>query len=121
MEIPRHDASNAMDPASMAKLSAVINVEALRAYRRSVGLRTRAIVMQLQPHELKQPVDPARLGQMTSQGVVPAEAGGLLEYWGRLTITGLLLMPPTRHAFIHWNEALRIKQKISGPSGIAGI
>jgi hypothetical protein len=50
---------------------------------------------------------------MTEQGAVRAEAGELLEYWGGLTITGLLLMPPTRHLFVHWNEAQRIRQKIS--------
>jgi hypothetical protein len=112
MEIPVRDTGNAMDPDGVADLSAAINVQALQAYRLSVGRRTRAIVNQLQPHELKQKVDPARLGQMTAEGAVRAEASGLLEYWSRLTITGLLLMPPTRHAFVHWNEALLIKQKM---------
>ena len=113
MKILARDTGNLMDPASVAELSAAMNVQALRAYRRSVGLRTRAIVKQLQPHELKQPVDPARLHQMSAEGAVRSEAGDLLEYWGGLTISGLLLMPPTRHTFIHWNEALRIKQKIA--------
>jgi hypothetical protein len=111
MEIPERDTGNAMDPAGVAGLSLAINLAALRAYRQSVGRRTRAIVKGLQPHALKQKVDPARLEQMTLQGVVVPAAGWLLEYWGGLTITGLLLMPPTRHAFVHWNEALRIKQK----------
>jgi len=112
MEIAVRDTGNAMEPAGVADLSAAINVPALRAYRMSVGRQTRAIVMRLQAQELKQKVDPARLGQMTEQGAVRAEASGLLDYWGGLTIAGLLLMPPTRHAFVHWNEALRIKQKI---------
>ena len=112
MEIAVRDTGNAMEPAGVADLSAAINVPALRAYRMSVGRQTRAIVMRLQAQELKQKVDPARLGQMTEQGAVRVEASGLLDYWGGLTITGLLLMPPTRHAFVHWNEALRIKQKI---------
>ena len=112
MEIPECDTGNAMDPGSMAGLSAAINLAALRAYRRSVGIRTRAIVRQLQAHELKQKVAPARLEQMTAQGVVRAEAGGLLKYWSGLTISGLLLMPPTRHAFVHWTEAQKIKRKI---------
>lgn len=112
MEIAVRDTGNAMEAAGVADLSAAINVPALRAYRMSVGRQTRAIVMRLQAQELKQKVDPARLGQMTEQGAVRVEASGLLDYWGGLTITGLLLMPPTRHAFVHWNEALRIKQKI---------
>jgi hypothetical protein len=113
MEIPERDTGNAMESVDIAALSAAINVPALLTYRMSVGRRTRTIVNQLQPQELKQKVDPARLEQMTAQEAVRAKAGGLLEYWGGLTITGLLLMPPTRHTFVHWNEALRIKQKIS--------
>jgi hypothetical protein len=38
----------------------------------------------------------------------------VLEYWGGLTYAGLLLMPPTRHNFIHLNEALRVKKKVAG-------
>ena len=112
MEIPVRDTGNGMDPDGVADLSAAINIPALRAYRLSVGGRTRAIVNHLQPQELRQKVDPARLGHMTDEGAVRATSSGLLEYWGRLTITGLLLMPPTRHAFLHWSEILRIKQKI---------
>jgi len=113
MEVPERDTGNAMDPAGVAGLSSAINVPALQAYRRTVGLRTRAIVKQIGPHELKQRVDPIRLGQMTEQGVVRAEASDLLDYWGGLTIFGILLMPPTRHAFVHWSEAQKIKRKIN--------
>ena len=106
------DTANGMDTAGVAALSNAINLPALRDYRRSVGRRTRTIVKKLGVQELKQNVDPGRLEEMTVQGAVRPEAAGLLEYWGGLSITGLLLMPPTRHAFVHWNEALRIKQKI---------
>jgi hypothetical protein len=111
--ISERDTSNAMEPAAVAALSAAIHLPALRDYRRSVGCRTRLIVKQLGAQELIQKVDPARLENMRSQAAVRPEAGDLLEYWSGLTITGLLLMPPTRHAFVHWNEALRIKQKMS--------
>jgi hypothetical protein len=111
--ISERDTGNAMEPAAVAALSAAIHLPALRDYRRSVGCRTRLIVKQLGAQELIQKVDPARLENMRSQGAVRPEAGDLLEYWSGLTITGLLLMPPTRHAFVHWNEALRIKQIMS--------
>jgi hypothetical protein len=112
MEILVRDTGNAMDTTGVVELSATINVPAMRAYRRSVGRRTRTIVKHLEPQELQQKIEPARLREMTTQGAVRAEADDLLNYWGGLNISGLLLMPPTRHAFIHWNEALRIKQKI---------
>jgi hypothetical protein len=34
------------------------------------------------------------------------------EYWGGLTLAGLLLMPPTRHNLIHLNECVKIKKKV---------
>jgi hypothetical protein len=36
----------------------------------------------------------------------------LSDYWSKKTIAGLLLMPPTRHNFVHLNEAARIRQKL---------
>ena len=111
MQVNVRDTGNAMDAAGVADLSVRIDLQALRAYRLSVGRRTREIVKQLRPEELKHKVDPARLRQMTEEGAVVEAAGGVLEYWGGLTTAGLLLMPPTRHNFVHLNEALRVKQK----------
>lgn len=111
LKITARDTGNAMAEAGVADLSATIDLEALRAYRLAVGRRTREIVQQLQPAALKQKVDPARLRQVRLEGAVVEAAQDLLDYWGGLTIAGLLLMPPTRHNFVHLNEALRVKQK----------
>lgn len=101
---------NAMDPAAVAQLSATIDVAALRDYRVAVGCRTREIIMQLEPQALKERVQAVRLQQVRAEGAVVEAAGGILDYWGRRNIAGLLLMPATRHNFIHLNEALRLKQ-----------
>ncbi len=101
---------NAMDPAAVAQLSATIDVAALRDYRVAVGCRTREIIMQLEPQALKQKVQALRLQQVRVEGAVVEAADGILDYWGRRNIAGLLLMPATRHNFIHLNEALRLKQ-----------
>lgn len=112
MQVVVQDTGNAMTTATVVELSATINLEGLRAYRLSVGQRTRQIVKLLKWEQLKQKVDPACLRQITLQGALAETASGLLDYWGGLTMAGLLLMPPTRHNFIHLNEALRIRQKI---------
>jgi hypothetical protein len=112
MQVVVQDTGNAMTTSAMVELSTTINLEGLRAYRLSVGQRTRQIVKLLKWEQLKQKVDPACLRQITLQGAVAETASGLLDYWGGLTMAGLLLMPPTRHNFIHLNEALRIRQKI---------
>jgi hypothetical protein len=113
MKISVRHTGNAMDEAGVAKLSARINIAALRSYRLAVGRKTREIVKQLQPEDLKQKVDPSRLQQVMDEGAVVEAARGLIDYWGRRNIAGLLLMPATRHNFVHLNEALRIKQRRS--------
>lgn len=104
--------ANSMDGKSIATLSAQVDIDALRAYRQSVGRRTREIVRKLKPEEVKQKADPLRLQKVVNEGALLPEAIGILNYWSKRTIAGLLLMPPTRHNFLHLNEALRIKQRM---------
>jgi hypothetical protein len=104
--------ANRMDAASVAELSAGIDIKSLRAYRAAVGKRTRAIVRKLQAQDFKQKVDPARLESVLRQGAVSPEAMEIVEYWSKKTIAGLLLMPPTRHCILHFNEGMRIKELI---------
>jgi hypothetical protein len=102
---------NAMDEQEVAALSATIDVAALRAYRRAVGRATREIVQQLQPEALKQKVEPSRLQQVLDEGAVVEAASGVVDYWSRRNIAGLLLMPATRHHLTHLNEAYRLKRR----------
>ena len=111
MKLSAHDTGNAMPEADMAALSNTIDIEALRAYRLAVGRRTREIVQQLEPEELKQKVNPSRVQQILEEKVVVEEARGIAEYWSKRNIAGLLLMPATRHNLVHLNEALRLKQR----------
>jgi hypothetical protein len=107
----RHSA-NGMNAASIADLSASLDVKALQAYRLAVGQRTRAIVKKLKLEELISKVDPNRLKKVLEEGAVIPEAIGIVNYWGNRTMAGLLLMPPTRHNFLHLHEAMRLKQKL---------
>lgn len=103
---------NSMDDREMAAFSAQVDIAALRAYRQSVGRRTRTIVKKLKPEQFKQKVDPARAQRIMDEEALLPEAVAILNYWSTRTIAGLLLMPPTRHNFLHLNEASRIKQKL---------
>lgn len=109
---------NAMDESSVVIISARIDIYELRAYRQSVGHQTRKIVQKLKPEELNQKVDPLRLQTIMDEGALIPEAIGILNYWSKRTIAGLLLMPPTRHNFLHLNEAARIKQQVSHLPGV---
>lgn len=111
LKVSARDTGNAMRVDEIADLSNTIDIKALRGYRVAVGLRTREIIKNLQPQQLKNKVDPASLDQIRKEGAVVEAANGLLDYWGRRNIAGLLLMPATRHNLVHLNESLRLKEK----------
>lgn len=109
---PVRDTGNVMDAASIAALSARLDIQALRDYRLAVGQRTRKIVEGITPEALKQKVDPSRVEQVMKQGVLVEAAGSIARYWSRRDIAGLLLMPATRHNIVHLNAALEIKKRV---------
>lgn len=111
LNVPFRHTGNGMNAEEIATLSTAMNMEALRAYRMAVGRRTREIVSQIQPENFKQKVDPARIQHIWDQEAMLKNAEGIVTYWSRRTIAGLLLMPPTRHNAVHLNEALRVKQR----------
>jgi len=103
------DTGNAMTVEEIAVLSANVDLAALSAYRAAVGQRTRQIVQHIQPADIRRKVQPERLQRLLDEGAVCEASRGLLDYWGGLTVAGLLLMPPTRHNLVHLNEAIRLK------------
>lgn len=104
--------ANKMTDASVAELSAKMNVRALRAYRIAIGKRTRQIVHRLKIEDFKKKVDPVRIQKVMKAGAIAPEAMEIINYWSSKTVAGLLLMPPTRHCILHLNEAERIKKQI---------
>lgn len=103
---------NEMTEDEIAELSRKIDVDALLFYRIEVARKTRKIVESLQPGQFKQKVDSVKIKKLLDQGAVKREAGWLLDYWGNKTVAGLILMPATRHNFLHLNKSIRIKNKI---------
>ncbi len=101
-----------MTNASVAGLSAKMNIKALRAYRVAVGKRTQQIAKKLKAEDFKKKVDPVRIQKVMEAGAVIPEAMEVINYWSTRTIAGLLLMPATRHNILHLNEAERIKKII---------
>jgi hypothetical protein len=106
------DTGNAMSRDEVVDLNQRIRFDRLKEYRQAVGRSTWNIVDRLDADRITQKVSPSQLNEILEDGSVHADAHGLIEYWGRRTIAGLLLMPPTRHCFVHLNEADRIKKKL---------
>ena len=103
---------NAMPAEAVISLSREIDIQALLAYRLSVGRQTRQIASGLSAQDLKRKVDPTRLQCALDEGAVLPEAGGVIDYWSKRNIAGLLLIPATRHNFVHLNEALKVRKNL---------
>ena len=102
---------NEMTEAEIANLSATLDVDSLLAYRIEVGRNTREVISRLLPGDFKQKLKRQESNNLKCDAV-KEEASWLLEYWGNKTIAGLVLMPATRHIFLHLNKSIRLKQKI---------
>jgi len=111
LKVTVQDSGNSMSVEEIRRLSETIDLAELRKYRFCVGRRTREIVRGLNAEDFSRKVDPGRLQRVMDEGALVEGSRPILEYWGGRTIAGLLLMPPTRHSFVHLNEAARIKQK----------
>jgi len=112
LKVAVEDSGNSMSPGEILRLCESIDLAELRSYRTRVGRRTREIVQGLKTEDFNCKVDPVRLQRVMDEGALVESSRPILEYWGGRTIAGLLLMPPTRHSFIHLNEAAHIKQKL---------
>jgi hypothetical protein len=108
--IERTDAGNQSDDEAVKDLSKRIDLAAVRAYRLAVGRATREQIPLLSASALKEKVSPARLQRILDEGALYEHSMEILNYWRGLTVAGLLLMPATRHNFVHLNEASRMKK-----------
>jgi hypothetical protein len=111
LNVMAHDTGNAMNEDEIEALSEAIDGQALREYRLEVGKNTQSIIKTLQPEDLKQKIETYRLQRILDEGAVVEESKGLIDYWGKKTFAGLLLMPATRHNLVHLNESIRLLEK----------
>jgi hypothetical protein len=113
------DVGNDLPDADVKKMSEKIDIKALLAYRLAVGRRTRVILRRLKPDHLWERPAPERIARIIKEKAVREKARWLLKFWGGNPAANLLLMPATRHPFVHLNEisrmnpSLRMKTKIS--------
>jgi hypothetical protein len=108
---------NEMTPEEICRLSESVDLNALMAYRLAVGKRTRDIVRSLDFSTLHRQPDPNRLARIAKEGAVGEKAAWLLDYWGGKPATNLLLMPASRHCFVHLNEIRYMLPKLKRIAG----
>ena len=102
------DVGNGMPEADAARISRMMNVKALLAYRLAVGRRTRSILRKLKSETLCEKPAPERLQRIVDEKGVRENAAWLLTFWGGNPYANILLMPATRHPFVHLNEISRM-------------
>jgi hypothetical protein len=111
LKTPIQHTANALAEDEVEALSQQVDITALREYRIAVGRRTREIVKTLEPGSLKKKVEQAQIERVTAKAVVHPDAQGIIDYWSKRSLAGLLLMPASRHILVHLNEAVALKRK----------
>lgn len=109
------DTGNAMTDEEIEGFSLAISMNELRNYRIAVGRKTQNIIAHLKPLDLRRKMTANQLKRILDEGGVLRVEGSrwLVDFWGRKTVAGILLMPITRHQIVHLNDALKIKRKYS--------
>lgn len=106
------EVGNDMPAGDIARLSQAVAMNALLDYRLAVGKRTRQLVCRVKLEDLRRPPASERLKRVLDEQAVGEKSSWLLKYWGGHTSANLLLMPATRHCFVHLNEARRMLPRL---------
>lgn len=102
---------NDMSEEDIALLSSSIDFHSLLGYRESVGRQTQEVISSLKPGDFRKKVEQNRMKRLFDEHAIMQKSRWLAEYWNKKTIAGLILMPATRHVFLHLNKCVRIKDK----------
>lgn len=108
------DTGNAMIEKEIMEFSKNINMQELKNYRIAVGRKTREIIKSLTSADMKRKFEKDRLQHIIDEGaVLDVEAANwLIDFWGRKNVSGIILMPATRHHVVHINESLSAKRNL---------
>ena len=114
LNAPLIDTGNALTDDEIIELSRRLDIGTLIAYRNAVGQRTREIVKSLTADDMTRKVSAKGLDAIRLAGGVTdhADSRWLLDFWGKKDVSGLLLMPPTRHVMLHLNDIGKWKQHL---------
>lgn len=112
LKIEVQHSGNDMSEAEITELSSNISIHSLLSYRAAVGRQTRQVIPSLEAGQFKMKVDPKRIQRLFDENAVSQSSTWLAEYWSKKSIGGLILMPATRHNFLHLNKCNRIKERL---------
>ena len=113
------DTGNAMTDDEIISLSVQINKRELINYRNAEGRRTRELLKSLTSSDLKRKPADESLARLVDEGglLEVKQSIWLKKFWGSYTVTGLILLPLTRHHMIHLPDSVRIKKFVKQSRG----
>lgn len=105
------DTGNAMTDDEIICFSRQVDKTELINYRNAVGRKTREILKALTPDDLKRKPREQYLARLVSEGglLETKESIWLKDFWGKHTVSGLILLPLTRHHMMHLPDSMAIK------------
>jgi hypothetical protein len=109
------DTGNAMTDDEIISFSNEVSMNALFEYRAAVGIRTKAIIGSLQHGDMKRKISMEQTGRILAEGGVTPHKDSiwLLDFWGRKTVAGIMLMPITRHQIVHLNDCRNLRKRLN--------
>lgn len=108
LRIPFRHTGNSMSFPEMQEFNDGIDLQELRYYRNEVGKRTQDCMKFLTSGKLQEKVKSESLSNIQKTASITNNDVWLLDYWGKKNISGIILMPLTRHLLVHLNSAMRI-------------
>jgi hypothetical protein len=108
------DTGNAMTDEEIIDFSKNISITDLLCYRDAVGKRSREIVHSLSAEKFKEKITGDRINRIPAEGGVTQHPDSLwlLDFWGKKDVSGIIMMPLTRHQTLHLNDCHIWKEKI---------
>ena len=107
------DTGNAFTASDVDVFSEKFNFKELIKYRKKVGTNTVAVLHKLTVLDRNRKPTREQLNRLIQENVVTSspESIGLVDFWSKKTISGLLTMPITRHQIVHINDCYKLVEK----------
>lgn len=104
------DTGNAIESQEAISFGKIMNVEALYEYILAVSRNTREIITNLTIDQLQQKPSKEQLDCIMNAGGLTSDKCSmwLLDYWGGLTVSGMILTPLTDHHMMHLPPCLDV-------------
>lgn len=98
------DTGNSLTKKEIKKFAKNINIKKLKYYSDKIKKNTINLIKRLKAEDIKRKINKINLEKIINGCGVTKDNLWLIDYWGKKDITGLLLMPLSRHIIVHLNQ-----------------